>query len=558
MMKQISPFFIRAFSILLCGFALSLSFMSHAEMITASVSKNKVAKDEVFQLKIVADHKLSSDDIDLSSLSKDFYLGRPSFGSSMNIINGDRSVRSEWTVSLAATQLGQLTIPSFSANGLKTQPIIIQSTMDKSAPNQDDMVEFQTQLEKKQLYPNESTQFHARLIIKADPRRLQNPQIIQPQVEGAHLEAIGDSKQYQSVVDGVEVTIVDQSYRITANNTDNGTTATLLGPKLKGAVVYADNRYGSTRLIQLDTQPDSYNIRILEKPHDFQGFWLPTPSLKLSQTWQDEAGKVVNSEQVFETKVGASLTRTISLVVEGLSETQLPNLILTNPNSFRVYEEKPQFGVTEQGQTVMVLKQVLIPKSTGEMALPPLEMAWWNTQTKQKEIAHIKGLTLRVAPGDDTALTLPDSPSTPMSAPTESIIVKDAGIWPYLTFVFATLWILTLGLVFVLWRRKNHMLSAPVVTAPVEGKNQELLQTIEAGDPIHIQQMVSDWLQRHPSIAEAERHAIESELNIMHMKHFGKSQGTWNHKLLLKLMKKAMKSTAVTKHNTRTQALEKL
>ena len=50
----------------------------------ASVSKNKVVKNEVFQLRIVSDQKASADDIDFSVLSNDFFLGQPSFGSSRN------------------------------------------------------------------------------------------------------------------------------------------------------------------------------------------------------------------------------------------------------------------------------------------------------------------------------------------------------------------------------------------------------------------------------------------------------------------------------------------
>ncbi|MGF1843875.1 BatD family protein [Vibrio clamense] len=556
-MKRTYPFFIRVLSTVLFSLVLGLSSIAHAESLVASVSKNRVAKDEVFQLKIVADHKLSSENINFTSLESDFYLGRPSFGSAINIINGDRSVRSEWTVSLAALKLGTLTIPSFSVGGVSTQPIVIQSSIDTSAPSQNDMVEFQTQLEKNELYPNESTRFHARLIIKADPRRLQNPQIIQPKATGVRIEAIGDSKQYQSVIDGMEVTIVDQSYHITAD--DNGhTNATLLGPSLKGAVVYGGNRNGSTRLIQLNTKADSYTIKVLAKPDNYRGFWLPTPSLTLKQTWQDESGKNLDPASNFDTKVGESLTRTISLTVDGLSETQLPNLNVTYPDSLRVYDEKPQFDITDQGQTVMTVKQVLIPKSTGSVTLPSVKIPWWNTQLKQQETANIDGLTLEVKPGNETALTLPSAPTKAVPVETQTITVIDAGIWPYLTYMFATLWLITVLIAIKFWRTKPKNVGTQASKAEIAPQDLGLLQTIDAGDPIRIQQAVSSWMYSQVNLDTDVRHAMENELQRMHESHYGETRSQWSNKSLLKLIKKAMKISSTAQKSKHKSVLAKL
>ena len=111
-------------------FALLITLVSPLALATnvlATVSKNKVVKNEVFQLRIVVDKKVSSDALDFSSLEQDFYLGRPSFGSSVNIINGDRSTRSEWNITLAPQRLGVATIPAFTLDGASSKPIEIPS-----------------------------------------------------------------------------------------------------------------------------------------------------------------------------------------------------------------------------------------------------------------------------------------------------------------------------------------------------------------------------------------------------------------------------------------------
>ena len=76
MIKHIKFYFVG----LLAALSLIVSPVSLAANIQVTVNKTKVVKNEVFQLRVVVDEKVSSDDIDFSPLEKDFYLGRPSFG----------------------------------------------------------------------------------------------------------------------------------------------------------------------------------------------------------------------------------------------------------------------------------------------------------------------------------------------------------------------------------------------------------------------------------------------------------------------------------------------
>lgn len=89
-------------------------------------------------------------------------------------------------------------------------------TEDQDQPAQEELAEVRSRLERTELYPGESTLFHAQLIIKEDIRRLRDPNITPPKVEGMRLESASEPKQYPSVLNGVEVTIVEQSFRITA------------------------------------------------------------------------------------------------------------------------------------------------------------------------------------------------------------------------------------------------------------------------------------------------------------------------------------------------------
>ena len=166
------PFLSIALTLLLGAFS---SFSALAATAVASVSQNNVTKDQVFLLRVATDEKVSSDALDLTALQQDFYVGTPSFGSSMRIVNGSRSVSSEWNISLAPLRLGKIHIPSFDIEGAKTKPITINVAVNKAAPTQHDMAEFQLNLSKDSLYPQEVAELDVKLIIKADPRRLQDP-----------------------------------------------------------------------------------------------------------------------------------------------------------------------------------------------------------------------------------------------------------------------------------------------------------------------------------------------------------------------------------------------
>ncbi|WP_455570314.1 BatD family protein [Vibrio plantisponsor] len=486
--------------------ALSLnSFSVQAASFYASVSKNKVVKNEVFQLRVVSDQKASSDDIDFTVLSSDFLLGRPSFGSSINIINGTRSNKSEWTISLAATHIGIVTIPSFELNGQKTQPIAIQVAQDEQAPEVNDLVEVQTQLSTTELYPNESALLKARLIIKADPRRLQNPTVAPPAVEGLELNAASEANQYQTVLDGVEVTVVDQDFRITAKEAG---TYQLNEPVFKGTIVYGSNYSGGTRLVPIETKAKTYSITVNPKPSNYQGIWLPTSKLSLTQKWTDSQGNAISGDN-YKTQVGESITREVNLQVSGLTQEQLPNIKLSYPTSLSIYDEKPQFTTLDNGDVVMTVKQVLIPRQSGDIALPEITVDWWNTTAKQQQASKVSGLTLNVTQ-NDTPLVAAPTPVQPTTK-VETVTVKDAGIWPYLTALFAVLWVITGVLA---WRFKSSASDQSTSAETTSSSEYQAVKNALSGkvDGIAMSASIKAWLNT-VELEEQEQVAINKALN---------------------------------------------
>jgi len=504
-----------------------------ATSVVATVNKNNVVKNEVFQLRIVVDKKVSSDALDLSALEKDFFMGRPSFGSSVNVINGDRSVRSEWNISLAAQRLGVATIPAFTIDNASSTPIDITVKVDTEEPKISDLIEVQNQLSKSQLYPNESATLTTRLIIKTDPRRLQDPFVVPPKAEGVELSAIGEPKQYQSVIDGVEVTIVDQSYLVTANNAGQ---FQLSGIGFQGSVVYGDRRSGTTKLISATTPAQQFQIQVDPVPSDYQGAWLPAASLNLSQQWLDGNGDEIKTSETFATRVGESLTRIINLDIQGLTSERFPEFNINYPDTVRLYQEKPQFTDLGNGTTRMTIKQVIIPEQTGDIALNPISLNWWDSANRSAQKSQLAGLALTVEPGS-TLNNEPISAPAVQQQPIETVKVHDAGYWPYLTALFASLWLVTM----LLWFKQRKTSTEQEPEQEDKPTTDLLIQALKQDDKVKANYLAKQWLSENQQLTPERIEEIERQLNAMNHSQYSPQSQVWQPDSLIKLIKQSSK-----------------
>jgi hypothetical protein len=549
------PFLSILLTLLLGAFS---SFSTLAATAVASVSQNSVTKDQVFLLRVATDEKVSSDALDLTALQQDFYVGTPSFGSSMRIVNGSRSVSSEWNISLAPLRLGKVQIPSFDIEGAKTKPITINVAVNKAAPTQHDMAEFKLNLSKDSLYPQEVAELDVKLIIKADPRRLQDPKIAPPSSPGLDVEPIGESKQFQDVLNGQEVTVVQQSFRISSQKSGQ---FKLNGPKLTGAVVYSTNNSSTTRLFQLDTPVETLDLTVKEIPKGYQGEWLPTSNFKLIQQWSDSQGNELENSngleghnQTIEMEAGDSLTRTITMTASNLTQHQLPKLNITYPKSVRVYEEKPQFGTTQSGDAVVVYKQVLIPKEAGEISLPEVSQAWFNTDSQSEKTSKALGLELAVKTSDRATPSTPPVTAPPAQQVSPTVVTVDSpGFWPYLTALFAALWLISSVMAFYFWSRRG-VTTKPTHTVERQSDTAKaLIEALKTKDGVMSRTLFEQWKAENPDLCDETLEAVEAELNKLNQSLYGEANSTnpsWNPTEAIKAVKKPKRLSSKTRKNT--------
>ncbi len=517
---------------------------SFAASLTATVSSNQVTQAEVFQLRVTYDDKVDSDSIDFKALESEFFMGQPSFGSSLNFINGKRSSSSEWTIALKAKSLGTATIPSFTIDGNRSAPITIQVTQDTDLPAPGDLVELHSQLDKNSLYPNETTQLKTRLVIKADARRLQNVKITPPSAIGFSVQLVGQANQYQTIINGVEATVVDQTFNVKAEQAPKHELKSI---GFDATVVFGSNRSGTTKLLPVQIAPESLAITVKSKPTNLGAAWLPTAKLELAQTWLDtQNNPIADLKQQHSLTLGDSLTRELTLTIQGLNPDSFPKLNVTYPSGVRPYIEKPQFKTLNDGSTQMTIRHVLIAQHVGQVELPPITIEWFDTVNEVVKKASVDGLSLDVQAGD-TVLSNPviTAPTTP-----QPVTQISAGFWPYLTALFAALWVATLA-----WHLHNKR--QPKVTMPNVtnlDSTESFLAAIKTNDVARTMHLAKQWLAENRIKDDHLAKQIEDELRQMASQKYRSDSATaqplWQPEKLLALVKQLKKTSQTVQKTT--------
>ncbi|PSW35587.1 protein BatD [Photobacterium phosphoreum] len=514
-----------------------LPLQAMAAQAEATVSKNVVAVNQVFQLSVSVDTAINPDSVDFSVLSPNFAYGQPSVSSSTSLINGTMSRNTTWTIAVAAKNVGTATIPAFKIGSSQTTPITITvlkgSQKNNSTAADQANVRVTAEIDKNALYVGESINYRVKILIG---EQLSQASLSAPSGDGLTVSQVGQDAQNNIVQNGRRYLVITRNYQITAEKAGK---VIIHGSRFNGSAIRGANGFSSGITIPVKENARNISLNIKPKPTDYKGLWLPTPDLQLQQTWQPQ----VSNQNDVTTKVGEPITRTITLRIKDVAQSNMPNINLIYPDTVRIYNEKPEYR-TENGYSVMTLKQVIIPRQVGKVALPPLTINWWNTTAAKQQRSEIAGLTINVI-ADPTANNQfsPPATITPPAATATTNPVKTittAGIWPWATLVFAILWIITLIL---LLKKRQQQIIAPT---PITTGNVDVVSALEnavnSNDPIKVQTYYQQWRQQQYSILNTQPQLLQQlddEVKAMMSAHYSPLDSQWNHQTLLTLLTQA-------------------
>ncbi|MGL6351089.1 MAG: BatD family protein, partial [Aeromonas sp.] len=177
----------------------------------ASVDRNPVMEGEYFVLNISADDEVDTGKLDTSILLKDFIVGRTSVSRSTQIMNFDAVKETRWQVLLAPKQKGQLTIPSFSIDGVSSSEIPLKVVEAGAQPEQAKNLFIDAKVSSDEAYVGQLITYKVKLYLAVE---LQRGVLNAPVIEGAQIKQIGEDKDGSEIIDGRRYRVIERTYGI--------------------------------------------------------------------------------------------------------------------------------------------------------------------------------------------------------------------------------------------------------------------------------------------------------------------------------------------------------
>lgn len=548
--------------------------LAHAANITVSTSRNPVALDDSFHLTYEADSNVD-DEPDFSPVYKDFDVLNSSQSTNMRSINGSWSLKKTWDLTVIAKQVGKFTIPAISF-GKDISPAIQVTVSNSTSSNSASpggsasvpaKIYLESSIDKKSGWVQSQFIYTIRLFrtVRITGAAINDPEADDPD---AIIQQISEDS-YQTTRGGIRYEVYERRYAIFPQK--SGT--------LKIKPVTFEGRINTTQPRSIFDQfrmsgqlkrlrSKQLTLQIKPAPADINlQDWLPASKLQLVEEWSADIGDV---------KAGEPITRTITIAAEGLTAIQLPELQFADIDGLKQYPDKPVQEDRKSDTGITGLKQIkvaLIPSRAGKFTLPEIRLAWWNTQTNQKEVATLAPIELTVtgtASGSDTTATPAANQSTivPVEQPapvdtavtTSATVSSESAYWKWLSLFFALAWLLTLVLYF---RKPGAARATPAGkphsrTVSLKAASSEVEKAARANDAHTSRDALLSWARafyqdKHISnltqITALSSAELAQAIKTLNQTLYGSDASNWQGDELLTAFKAQQKS--VRKHSPR-------
>jgi len=422
--------------------------------VTASVDRDQITVGQSFNFTIDA----ANGTPDLQPLTADFEVLGTSNSSQMSIINGKTSSQKSYIVTLTAKTSGKLLIPPLSVGNDKTNSLTVEITpQSKAAAAQaKEQLFVVTELSDHSSYPGVPVVLSVKFFYS---QPVANVTMGDLKLDSATIEPTGKTIQYSANENGRNYQVSEQKFLLTAKEPGK---LVIPAVKISGAVSSGGSDiFGMFNNQPFNTQSQPQTVVIKPLPAGFSSSnWLPAKELLMNESWS------LNSTQVNN---GDPITRTITVQALGISGSAIPDFSFAAPTEVKVYPDKSQTqdSVTNDGVLGQrVFKIAYVPTKNGTITFPAISIKWWNIASNREETTTlpaktvtVDGVTTSMANSPITANTISESTAGNTTSPIANARETKnhgANLWHYLTFIFAGLWLLTLLVTVVLWRKKTR------------------------------------------------------------------------------------------------------
>lgn len=463
---------------------------AQAAELTASVDRSRLNSGETVELTLETSDVTQFGKPDLTALEALFEVRGTRQVNQLNTLNGDNRATTRWIITLLPKENGSVVIPPLQLGDAQSQPITVQVVESDTRENKNslDPVFIEASLDQSSVYVQAQAILTLRIYHSVS---LYDDSSLTPlQITDARIEQLGDTRTYEKDLNGVRHGVIEMRYAIY--------------PQHSGLLTIAPQTFSATLV---DTQPSqdanaqgpkpgklmrvsSAEIPLTVKPkpltYPVDAPWLPARSLSLSESWNPEPE---------HTQVGDSLTRSLTLKVEGLAASQLPALPATDVNGLRRYPDQPVLSNQSTDRGIVGSREereALVPSRSGTIDLPTVDVVWWNTFEDHLEHSSLPARTLQVA----------NNPSLQVDTPAGTLQVSavDNDVlwwWKLSTLILACTTLLGFGL---WWRaRWQPAVHRAAQTGPSPRTlMDDIKRASQANDPQATRQALDAWARQQP------------------------------------------------------------
>lgn len=421
--------------LLCCLLLIAAAPLWAATQLQASVDKNPVLAGEFFVLTISADDSINSEQPDTSVLLKDFVVGPTSVSSRTNIINGEISKQTNWSVKLMTRKEGTYTIPAFTVAGVSSKPIELTVAKRSQTSEQNKEAFIKTSIKPTSLYVQEAGVYTVKLYLDNN-KELLDGNLTTPEMENAELTPINKQSEDYELIDGKRYLVITREYLVQPQKSGVNT---ITAPVFNGRIRQ------NYRQMAVSAMGEDVDIEIKPIPENYSGAWLPSELVNLDEQWQPKDDTV---------EVGTPITRTITLTALGVTKEQLPDIDMPQVQGFRSYpDEKESNHLVRDGRVIsqQTASYALLPQTPGTYTLPEIKLPWFNTKINRISYATIPARTLTVVPS-----TNPLTPTAPAIAEPQTASSNELSHTPTnvqtVTQVTSPMWLIIVAVVgYGLW-----------------------------------------------------------------------------------------------------------
>lgn len=529
-------------NVFLCGclgLAIQVMCAISAQALTVDVDRSIIAANETLDVQITTTSGGNLDALDLGTIEQDFDILSRSTQSTISMINGRTESRKSLRLKLSPLREGKLSIPALSLGTEHSRPQSILVKKARPAPSALDnrSVMLESEVNHHEALVGQQIIYTVRLL-NAVP--LANIEIESLNTSHVSLTPLAD-RSYQRDIDGVPYHVTEKRFALFVQRAGQ---LTIPAQQLTALVSERTNNFrfgfgfslrGSDpfsrgKPITLATQP--IHLTIEEAPQAFSrdypnAAFLPATDIAIQQRWSDNLDSAV---------VGEPITRTVTILAQGLTAETLPDITAPTIDHANVYPEKPEYLNQEWSGGIAGERQqsiAIIPVQAGEMALPAIELPWWNIETQQLEVARLAGrrVTVAAAPTPQPGIgAVPPADhqhaiEPPLNQPNDNVSpnplsalgetpTSDAGVkhhfWQIATIVLAIAWLLSTALLLVgrakLRQQHRNTLDTPKGNT-VDAGRLHSLRALQAAckknDAAAAKQTANTWLASYRIPADA-------------------------------------------------------